>query len=75
MLESYRVIVQALFNLTYIQALFTIISEMNKNEQEIWSTIPMNTSENVSFHLDSFKPIKSEMSIKEFDEIYSSYIN
>jgi hypothetical protein len=48
-LESYRVIVQALFNLTYIQSLFTVISEMNKTEQEIWSTIPTNKSENVGF--------------------------
>jgi hypothetical protein len=46
-LEFYRVIVQALFNLTYIQSLFTIITEMNKTEQEIWS----NQSENVDSNL------------------------
>ncbi len=41
-LEYYRVIIQALFNLTYIQSLFTIISEMNKSEQEVWSITPTN---------------------------------
>ncbi|CAF3407780.1 unnamed protein product [Rotaria sp. Silwood1] len=44
--ESYQVIVQAIFNLVYIQALFTIVSEMNKSEQEIWSNIHKNKSEN-----------------------------
>ncbi|CAF1446517.1 unnamed protein product, partial [Adineta steineri] len=44
--ELYRVIVQVLFNLTYIQALFTIISEMNKTEQEIWSRISVDKNKN-----------------------------
>ncbi|CAF4154779.1 unnamed protein product [Rotaria sp. Silwood2] len=48
--ESYQVIIQAIFNLSYIQALFTIVSEMNKTEQEIWSNIHTNKSENVSFN-------------------------
>ena len=48
-------IVQALFNLTYIQALFTIISEMNKSEQEMWSIIPTNKFENVGFNFYSLK--------------------
>lgn len=46
-LEYYRVIVQALFNLTYIQALFTIVIEMNKTEQELWG------NENACFGLNN----------------------
>lgn len=40
--NRYQVIVQALFNLTYIQSLFTIVLDMTKNEQEIWSQISEN---------------------------------
>ncbi|CAM4770495.1 unnamed protein product [Rotaria magnacalcarata] len=44
--ESYQIIVQAIFNLVYIQALFTIVSEMNRTEQESWSQIEKNKSKN-----------------------------
>ncbi|CAF3978084.1 unnamed protein product [Rotaria sordida] len=43
--EFYRIIVQAILNLAYIQALFTIVSEMNTIEQEIWNNIQTNKSE------------------------------
>ncbi|CAF5107574.1 unnamed protein product [Rotaria magnacalcarata] len=48
--ESYQIIVQAIFNLVYIQALFTIVSEMNRTEQESWSQIEKNKSKNVWFN-------------------------
>lgn len=47
-LESYQVIVQAIFNLAYIQALFTIVTEMNKTEQEIWKNIQSKNTKNVN---------------------------
>lgn len=47
-LESYQVIVQAVFNLAYIQALFTIVTEMNKTEQEIWKNIQSKNTKNVN---------------------------
>ena len=49
-LECYQTIVQVVFNLAYIQALFTIVSQMNKIEQEAWSKIQTKKSKNVYFH-------------------------
>ena len=36
-LASFRSIVQAMFNLAYIQALFTLVVQMTRAEQEAWS--------------------------------------
>ena len=52
----FQMIVQALYNLTYIQALFTIVSDMSKTEQKQWSSVMINNkSENVYFHSCSLK--------------------
>ncbi len=67
-LEFYRVIVQALFNLTYIQSLFTIITEMNKTEQEIWS----NQSENVDSNLKNMVKYLRIISFKLFQTNFNS---
>jgi len=67
-LEFYRVIVQALFNLTYIQSLFTIITEMNKTEQEIWS----NQSENVGSNLKNMVKYLRIISFKLSQANFSS---
>ncbi|UJR26814.1 hypothetical protein I4U23_008127 [Adineta vaga] len=45
--KLYQILVQAIYNIVYIQGLFAIVSEMSPNEQEIWSSsIFTNTSEN-----------------------------
>jgi hypothetical protein len=39
--DEYRQLVQALFNLTYIQALVRIVSRMSRMEQRRWSDQPI----------------------------------
>jgi hypothetical protein len=45
---------QALFNLTYIQALCSIVSRMSLSEQRAWSTITNHTSDHVRIHTCSY---------------------
>jgi hypothetical protein len=71
-LDFYRVIVQALFNLTYIQALFTIVSEMNQTEQEIWSTTRTNQSEHTSFGFKNMAKYLRIISFKLFQANFNS---
>jgi len=74
-LEFYRVIVQALFNLTYIQALFTIVTEMNQTEQEMWSTTLMDQSENVCFDLKNMTKYLRIISFKLSQANFNSDMN